>query len=131
MVRGESLDTVAEDGQTVVHYLKGGDTEVADGEGLMGQDLVELDGGYTGIAVLGKAVGQHFKHSLASERVGIDVDFAKLAVGPHIVHAAHVVVMGMSDKDAVNTAERMRHDLRPEVRAAVYKQSRTVGLNKC
>ena len=130
-MRGESLDAIAKDGQTVVHHLKGDDTEVANGEGLMGKNLMKLDGRHTRIAVFGKAIGQHLEHSLAGKRVGIDVDFAKLAVGPYIVHSPHVVVVGMCDEDAVNLAERMRHDLRAEVGTAVDEQSRLFRLNEC
>ena len=113
------LDAIAEDGQVVVHNLEGRDAEVANLEGLMGMNLMQLDGGHARIAVLGKAVGQHLQHALAGYGVGIDVNFAKLTVGAHVVESAHVVVVGMGDEYAVDTAKWLRHDLLAEVGPAV------------
>ena len=118
------FDAIAEDGQVVVHHLKRRDVDVANGERLVGTNLVKLDGRHTRIAVFGKAVGQHGEHALSGDGVGIDVDFAKLTIGPDIVHTTHVVVVGMGDEDAVNTTEGMGHDLLSEIGSTVDEQSR-------
>ena len=128
---GQRSDAVAQDGQVVVHHLEGNDVEVANAEGLVLVNLVELDGRNTRIAVLGKAVWQHLEHALTGNGVGIDIDFAKLAIGTDIVHAAHVVVVGVGDEDAVNLAEGLRHDLLTEVGATVDEQSRLLRLDEC
>ena len=94
-------------------------------------DLVQLNGRNAGIAVLGKAVWQHLEHALTGYGVGIDVDFAKLTIGPYIVHTSHMVVMGMGDEDAVDLAEGLWHNLLTEVGTAVDEQTRGVGLDKC
>ena len=80
--------------------------------------------------MLGKAVRQHLQQSLSGYGVGIDIDFTKLAVGTDIVHAAHVVVVGMGNQNTVNLAEGLWHNLLPEVRATVDKQSGGIGLDK-
>ena len=105
-----------------MHHFERQDIEVADTEGMMLMDFVQLDGRYPGIAVLGKAIRQHFEHSLTCQRIGINIDFAKLAIGPDIVHATHVVVVSMGDKDAVNLPERLGHDLLAEVGTTVDEQ---------
>jgi hypothetical protein len=119
LLTSDFFDAITENGQVVVHDLKRGYTEVANLEGFMGKNLVELDGRNTWIAMLSKAVRQHFKHSLTGNGVGIDVDFAKLAIGSDIIQTAHMVVMSMSNQDAVNTSERMRHDLLSEIGTTV------------
>ena len=81
--------------------------------------------------MFGKAVWQHLKHALTSNGVSIDIDFAKLTIGTDIVHAAHVVVVGVGDEDAINLAEGLRHDLLTEVRTTVDKQARLGGLDEC
>ena len=81
--------------------------------------------------MFGKAVWQHLKHALTSNGVSIDIDFAKLTIGADIVHAAHVVVVGVGDEDAINLAEGLRHDLLTEVRTTVDKQARLGGLDEC
>jgi len=124
----QGTDAIAEDGQVVVHHLKGHDVEVADTEGLVAVNLVQLDGWHTGIAVLGKAIGQHLEHPPAGYGVGIDIDFAKLAVGTDVVHASHVVVVGMGDEDAVDAAEGLGHDLLAEIGSAVDEQAGLLGL---
>ena len=127
----QRADAIAEDGQVVVHHLEGDNVKVANAEGLVRMNLVELDGGNTRIAVLSKAVGQHLEHALTGYGVGIDIDFAKLTIGTDIVHAAHVVVVGVGDEDAVNLAEGLRHDLLTEVGATVDEQARLGSLNEC
>ena len=127
----QRTDAVAKYGQVVVHDLEGNDVEVANAENLVLVNLVKLDGGHAWIAVLGKAVRQHLEHALAGYGVGIDIDFAKLAIGTDIVHAAHVVIVGVGDENAVNLAKRLRHDLLTEVGATVDEQSRLVCLNEC
>ena len=128
---GQRTDAVAQDRQVMVHDLEGNDVEVANAEGLVLVNLVELDGGNTWIAVLGKAVRQHLEHASAGYGVGIDIDFTKLAIGTDIVHAAHVVVVGVGDEDAVNLAEGLRHDLLTEVGATVDEQARLFRLDEC
>ena len=115
----------------MVHHLEGNDVEVANAEGLVLMDLVELDGRNTRIAVLCKAVWQHLEHALTSYRVSIDIDFAKLAIGTDVVHTAHVVVMGVGNEDAVNLAEGLWHDLLTEIGATVDEQSRLFSLDEC
>ena len=128
---GQLVEAVAEDGQVVVHHLERHDGYVANGKGLVAVYLVQLDSGNTWIAMLRKAIWQHLEHSLASQRVGIDVDLSKLTIGPYIVHASHVVVVSMGDEYAVNLAEGLRKNLLSEVWATVYEQSRGFGLDEC
>ena len=122
---------VAQNGQVVVHNAKGRHPQVSNGKRLVGQDFVQKDGGHARIAMLGKTVGQHLEQSAAGRGVGIDIDFAKLAVGTHIVHTAHVVVVGMGDEDAVNAPEGQWHDLLTEVGTAVNEQARPWCLDEC
>ena len=124
-------EDVAEDGQVVVHDLDRHDMNVAYLEGFVLVDFVQLDSGNARIAVFGKAVRQGLQHGLARQGVGIDIDFAKLAVGPDIVHAAYVVVVGMGDEDAVNLAEGLRHDLLAKVGTAINEQPRGLRLDQC
>ena len=105
--------------------------QVADGQRLMGMDFVQADGRHAGIAILGKAVGQHLQQSFAGNGVGIDIDFAELAIRAYVVHASHVVVMGMGNEYAVDASERLWQNLLAEVGSAVYEQPRGVGLDKC
>ena len=111
-----------------MHDLDGHDVEIANTERLVLMDFMQLDGRNTGIAVLGEAVRQHLQHTLTGYRVGIDIDFAKLAVRADIVHTTHVVVMSMGNEDAVDTTKGLRHDLLAEVGTAVDEQSRTLRL---
>ena len=127
----QRTNAVTQYGQVVMHHLEGKDGKVANAESLVLMDLVELDGGNARIAVLGKAVWQHLEHALAGYGVGIDIDFAKLTIGTDVVHAAHVVVVGVGDEDAVNLAEGLRHDLLTEVWATVDEQSRLLRLDEC
>ena len=115
----------------MVHHLDGHDVDVANAQRFMLVYLVQLDGGHAGIAVLSKAVRQHLEHTLTCQRVGIDIDFAELAIRADVVHASHVVVVGMGDEDAVNLAEGLRHDLLSEVRPAVDEQACGLRLNEC
>jgi hypothetical protein len=98
---------------------------------MMGQYLVQSDGWHTRIAVFCKAVRQHLKHGLLGLRVGIDIDLAKLAIRPYIVHSTHVVVMRMGDEDAVNLPEGLRQNLLSEIRATVYEQASGIALHQC
>ena len=101
------LEDIAENGQVVVHDLDGHDMNVAYLEGFVLVDFVQLDSGHTRIAVFSKAVRQGLQHGLARQGVSIDIDFAKLAVGPDIVHAAYMVVVRVGNQDAVNSSERL------------------------
>ena len=114
-----------------MHHLKGNNVDVANAEGLVLVNLVELDGRDTRIAVICKTVGQHLEHALASDGVGIDIDFAKLTIGTNVVHATHMVVVGMGDENSVNLAERLRHNLLAEVWTTVDEQSRLFSLYEC
>lgn len=122
---------IAKDRQVVVHHFNRHDVEVANSKRLVLVNLVQLDGRHARIAVFCKTVWQHLEHALTGYGVGIDVDFAKLAVRPDIVHSAHVVVVGMGDEYAVNLTERLHHDLLAEVWTAVNEQARAVGLDEC
>ena len=127
----QRTNAVTQNGQVVVHDLEGNDVEVANAESLVLVNLVELDGRDARIAVLGKAVWQHLEHASAGDGVRIDIDFTKLTVGPDVVHAAHVVVVGVGDEDAVNLAEGLRHDLLTKVGTTVDEQSRLLRLDEC
>ena len=80
--------------------------------------------------MLGKTVGQHLQHSFTGYRVSIDIHLTELTIGTDIVHASHVVVMGMGNQDAVNLAEGLRHDLLTEIRATVNEQARRWRFKK-
>ena len=110
---------------------KGHDGDVANSKRLVGVDFVEPDCWYARIAVLGKAVRQHLEQSAAGYGVGIDVDFAKLAIGPDVVHTAHVVVVGVGNEDAIDAPEGLGHNLLAEIGAAVNEQSRLGCLHQC
>ena len=112
----------------MVHHLDGHDVEIANTEIFVLVDFVQLYGRNTGIAVLGEAVRQHLQHTLTGYRVGIDIDFSKLAVRTDIVHTTHVVVMSVGDEDAVDATEGLWHDLLAEVGPAVDEQSCTFRL---
>ena len=115
----------------MVHYFNGHDIEVAYAEGFVLVDFVQLDGRDARIAVLGKTIWQHLQHTLASQRICINIDFAELTVGSDVIHAAHVVVVGVGDKDAVYLSEGLRHNLLSEVRSAVYEQARGLRFDEC
>lgn len=119
---GVMLKAKAEYGQLAMHHLNGRDDDVAYLERLMGVYLVQVYGRHARVTVFGEAVRQHLKQSLLGQGVGIDVDFAKLAVRPEVVHSAHVVIMGMGNEYAVYLAEGLFHDLLAEVGSAVYEQ---------
>ena len=124
------LNTIAKDREVMVHHLKRSDTEITNGKGFVRMNLMKLDGWDTGIAMLGKAVRQHLKHSLTGNGVGIDINLAKLTIGTDIVHSAHVVVMGMGYKNAINASEGMRHNLLTEIWTAIDEQTRQLRLNE-
>ena len=131
MICGGMAEDVAEDGEVVVHHLDGHNTNVTDLEFTMLLYLVQLDGGHARIAVLGKTVGQHLEHALTGYGVGVDVDFAKLTVWAYVVHASHVVVVGMGDEDAVDASEGLRHNLLSKVRTYVDEQACRRRLEQC
>ena len=124
-------DAIAEDGQIVVHDLDGHDVEIANKQRLVLMNLVKLDGRNARIAVLGKAVRQHLQHRLLCLGISIDVYLSKLTVRPYVVHPSHVVVVSMSDENAVNLPEGLRHNLLTEVWTAVDKQARAFCFDKC
>ena len=116
-------DAIAKDGKVVMHDLERRNLEVANGEGLVRMNFMKLDGGHARIAMLRKAIRQHFQHAFPGNGIGIDVDFTKLTIGTDIVHTAHVVVVGVGNQDAVDTPERLWHDLLSEIGATVDEQA--------
>ena len=127
---GQFADAITEDGEFAVQHFDGQNVQVTDLQGLMGIYLMELDGGYAGVSVFRKTVGQHLQHPFLSYRVGIDVDLTKLTVGADIIHAAHMVVMAVGDQDAVNLTERLGQDLGPEVGSAVDQHACLFGFHQ-
>ena len=122
--------TIAKDRKIVVHNLKRSDAEITNSKGGMRMNLMKLYGRNTRIAMLGKAVWQHLKHSLTGNGVGIDIYLAKLTIGTDIVHSTHVVVVGMRDENAINASEGMRHNLLSEVRTAIDEDACLFCLDK-
>ena len=118
---GEMPEAETQDGQLSMHHADGQYLDVSEGHHLAGSYLVQTYGGYTRVTVGGKTIGQHLHHASACFFVGIDVDFTKLTVGTYIVHTPHMVVMGMSDEDSVNTPEGLRKNLLAEVGTTVYE----------
>lgn len=80
--------------------------------------------------MLGKAIWQHLEHGLAGYGVGIDADFAKLAIRSDIVEPAHMIVVGMGDENTINTAKGLRKDLLSEIGSTVDEQSCLRRFNK-
>ena len=114
-----------------MHHLKWNDEEVTNLESLVRVYFMKLDGRHTRISVLHKAVGQHLKHSLTSQWVSKDVDFAELTIGSYVVHAANMVIVGMGYQDAVDAAEGLWHNLLAEVGTAVDKQTCRITFHEC
>ena len=102
-----------------MHHFDGHDVQIPDGQGLMGMNLMQSDGWYTRISVFCKTVGQHLQHTLFGDRIGIDVDLTKLTIRPDIIHASHVVIMGVRDQDPIDLPERLWQDLLTEIGATV------------
>jgi len=127
---GEGPEAVGKDRQLSVFDPDGHDANVAEDERLTGMYLVEPYGGHPWVAVLGKAVRQHLQHALAGVAVGIDIDLAELTVGSDIVHAAHMVVVGMCDEYAVDASEGLRQYLLTEVGTAVDEEPRLLCLDE-
>ena len=123
-----SSESETEYGQFAVHHLEGHDGDVANLEGLVRTYLVQLDGRHARIAVLSKAIRQHLQQSFLGYRVSIDVDFTKLAIGAQVVHASHVVIVGMGNEHTINLTEGLWHDLLTEVGTAVNEQSGALRL---
>ena len=88
-----------------MHHGEGHDVEVAYLEWLVGEYLVKVDGGNARIFVFSEAVGHVVAYVAGRYFVGIDFDVAKMAVGSKVVHAAYVVVVVVSDEQAVDFAE--------------------------
>ena len=127
---GQRTYAKAKDGQLAVHHLNGHDVKVADVQRMMRYDLMQSDGRHTWITVLGKAVRQHLQHRLLRLGIGIDVHLTKLAVRTDVIHTSHMVVVGMSDQDAVNLAEGLRQYLLTEIRTTVDEQTSGVCLHQ-
>ena len=102
-----------------MHHFDGHDVQIADGQRLMGVDLIQPDGWHAGITVLCKTVRQHLKHPFPGNGIGIDVDLTKLTIRTDIIHTAHMVIMAVGDQDAVDPTKRFGKDLLTEIRTAV------------
>ena len=114
----------------MVHHLDRHDMYVANLECFVLVNFVQLNGRNARIAMFLEAVRQHLKHTLTCQGVGINVNFAKQAVGTYVVDASDVVVVSVGDEDTVNLAEWLWHDLLAEIGAAVYQEPRGVGLEQ-
>ena len=114
-----------------MHHAEGDDAQIAYHNRLVGANFVQLDGRDTRIAMLGKTVRQHLQHALAGNGIGIDVDFAKLTIGADVVHASHVVVVGMSDENGVDLTEWLRHDLLAEIGTTINQHTGALCLYEC
>jgi hypothetical protein len=114
----------------VVHDLERGDAEVANGKRLVRMNLMKLNSWHTRITMFSKAIWQHLEHPLTGNRVSINVDFAKLAIGPDIIHTTHVVVVCMRDEYAIDTTERVWHNLLSEIRSTIDEQPGTFRLDE-
>ena len=127
---GKAAKAETQDRQLAVHDTHRKNVDVANSHRLSSLNLMQTNGRHTWIAVGGKAIGQHLKHASASLSIGIDVDFAKLAVGSYVVHPTHMVVVSMSNKDAIDATEGLGKYLLAEVRPAVYEESRVPLLDE-
>lgn len=127
---GKAPKAIAQNGKLPVHHLKRNDADIANLKGVAGFDFVQSDSRHARIAMLGKAVGKHLQHRLAGQAIGIYIDFAELAVRANIVHATHVVVVGVGNENAVDAAERLRKNLLTKVGAAVNEQSRLLSFHQ-
>ncbi len=127
---GKAAKAEPQDGQLTVHDTHRKNVDVTDSHRLASLNLMQANGRHTWVAVGGKAIGQHLKHATTSLSIGIDIDFSKLAIGPYVVHSSHMVVVSMSDEDAINAAERLGKYLLAEVRATVYKQTCVLRLDE-
>ena len=127
---GKSTKAIAHNGQLTVHHPDRQNVNITNAERLSCLYAMQPNGRHARIAVLCKAIREHLEHALASQFIGIDIDFSKLAIGPHVVHTAHVIIVGMGNKDAVNTAERLRKDLFTKIGATVNEQACLLCLNK-
>ena len=113
-----------------MHHLERHDADIANLEKLVRMNLIQLNGRHSGIAVFCKAVRQHLKQSLAGIGVGIDVNLSKLTVRTQVVHASHVVIVGMRHQHPVNLPERLWQYLLTEVWSAVNEQAGALRLQQ-
>ena len=91
---------------------------------------MQADGRYTRITVLRKTIRQHLQHPLTRNGIGIDVHLTKLTIRTDIIHTTHMVVMGMCNKDAVDSTERLWQDLLTKIRTTVDENSRGLRLHQ-
>ena len=117
------ISSVLRDRKFAVHHLYGHDVKIANMQGVMRQDLMQSDGRHAWITMFCEAIGQHLEHGLLGLGICIDIDLAKLTIRADVIHASHVVVVGMGDQDAVYLTKRLREYLLAEVWATVYEQT--------
>ena len=107
----------AEHRQVLVHTPHGHDLDIADAEGAAVADIVECGFGQARILVIVKDIMVVVANCCQSFAVGVDVHIALLhpVEGPYVVESAHVVAVGVSDKDTLKVAHIVGEHLRPEV----------------
>ena len=119
---GERAKTEADDGQTGVHHPQRHDDVAVDLERVERRQLVYVEGGHTGIEMLGKAV----RHAVAqvAGHVGLAPDRERhgVAVRAQVVDAADVVVVAVRNQQSVEVWRSLQQNLLPEVGAAVDEE---------
>ena len=90
-------------------------------EWLVRLDANKVDGRNTRVTLLlwREAIRNALLKVRGTEVLGIDVDLTKLHVRTKVVKSSHMVVVLMSDKHAIQLAERNRQHLLAKVRATV------------
>ena len=125
----QRADAEPQYGQFVVHHGYGHDVQFVDGQHAVRGDGVEVYARHARIKMLLKTIGHHLSQVAGGTVVGIDVDFAKRAEGAYVVHAAHMVVVGMGYKHTVDFSEGLLQHLLSEVGPAVDKHPCASGLH--
>ena len=117
-----------------MHHLEGLDVYVAYLYRLMWLYRVKDKIGHTRIFILpllGKTIGQHLFHPLHRLGISIDIHWSQFAIGAHIVHTAHMIIMGVGNKDSIYLSEIHGHHLLSEVRSTVDEHPCICCLQHC
>ena len=75
------------------------------------------------VFLFSKAVGHCLPKTICTDFIGINVYIPKTAVGTQVVDTAHMVVVGVGDKDGVDLPKLLLQHLLTEIWSAVYEQT--------
>ena len=127
---GEIAEAIGENRHFPVHHLDGLPLDVADFLFFAGLDRMQIEPRNARIEFFGEAIRHRDAQRVGGSLVGIDVDVAENAETAQVVEAGHVVVVDVGEENAVELPKRQRHQLHPNVGAAVDEQARRVAFQQ-